>query len=108
MVTPHDMRLAEICRAGVLLPANFSSLGAARVEMATGGRMSRGRDIAVDIHAGGPIYGGHGGQQGARIGMPGLGDDFGAGADFDDAAKIHDGDTLREIIRERQIMRDKQ
>ncbi len=78
------------------------------MKMATGGRIGRGRDIAVDIRAGGPVYGGHGGQQGLRIGMPGLGDDFGAGADLDDAAEIHDSDTLREIIRKRQIMRDKQ
>ena len=33
--------------------------------------------------------------------------DFQAGADFDDAPEIHDGDAMADVLHDRQIVRDK-
>ena len=45
-------------------------------------------------------------QQCLRVWVPGIPDDLGGRAFFDDPAEIHDGDAIREPCSRREVVRD--
>ena len=77
------------------------------MEAAAGGRIERARHLALqhDAAAFGLRLGhGNGRQQRAAIGMPGCGKQRVGGRGLDDAAEIHHGDAVGDVLHDRKIV----
>jgi len=83
------------------------------MEGAAGRRRGGIGDIAGEEDAGacGPAGGGgglgHGGEEGARVGVCGSGGDGEGGTDLDDAAEVHDGDAVADVTDDGEVVCNK-
>ena len=102
--------LAEL---GYCLPAKVGRFPATRPESATGRRVHRARNVALE-HDAPPapfaigVRQGNGREQRLRIGMGGALVDPVRGADLDDAAEIHDRHATRDMTHDCEIVRDEE
>src|SRR5215218_9721506 len=104
----HEMVRAEGLEPGRRpLPADGPRLGAARVEAAPGRRIERIGDLAGDLDAPRPPEGvGNRGNEGARVGMAGTGEDRLPWPGLDDAAEIHHGDAVAHVLDDAEVVAD--
>ncbi len=93
--------------------ARVGHLRAARMEHATGRRIERAWQFALDDRARARFLDhriGHrgGGEQGLRVGVLRVGEQLIRRRIFNDAAEIHDGDLGRDVPHDGEIMGDEQ
>ena len=75
-----------------------------------GGLIGRGRVAGEDDPLAGPldrgVGDGNGAHQGARVGVPGPVDHVLGGPELDDLAQVHDGDPVRDVPHDREVVGD--
>ncbi len=108
--TPQLPRL-HLAQRGRLHLAAVEHIGTARVEMATGRRLDRARHVALQhdlLALDGGVRHRHGGEQRLRVGMLRRGEQRLLVGVFDDAAEIHHGDVVADVLHHGEIVRDEQ
>ena len=101
----------DLAQVWIDLRALRDGFGAARVEAAAGGRVNRRRHVAVEHDAvalARRVGDGDGREQGARVGVERVGVKLGGRGDLDDAAEVHDGDAVRDVLDDGQPVRDEE
>src|SRR5882757_2703738 len=95
----------------LLAPAAIEHVGTSCVETASAGWIDRAWYVALqdDRLAGGPrLRYRHRREESLGVGMPGRAEDLLPGRHLDDLAEIHDGDTVRHVLDDRQIVADEE
>src|SRR5438093_1036167 len=110
-MTGRAMSLGNGFQQRYLADAAVGLHRAARVEMAAGWRIERARDLAMRLGACHPGIGameriGDRGDEGAGIGMARILEDLPPAALLDDAAEIHDGDAVADMLDHAEIVAD--
>ena len=90
-------------------PAALDRMRAAQMQMAAGRRIDRARHVALQDGAVAPRARARHrdrGQQRLRIGVARVGEQFVGRRGLDDAAEIHHGDAVGDVLHHREIVRD--
>ena len=110
-MTRGPLVLAERAKFRLLCPAAIEHVGASGMESATARRIDRARHVALEddrVADGSGLWHRHGREQSLGVGMPRRGEYLLSGPHLDDLAEIHDGDTMRHVLDDRQIVADEE
>src|ERR1700682_2554657 len=109
--TRHPLTASGRPKLRLLRPAAIEHEWTSGVETASAGWIDRARHVALQDHrsAGGArVRHRHRREQGLGVGMLRRGEDLLPGRHLDDLAEIHDCDTVRHVLDDRQIVADEE
>jgi FtsZ-binding cell division protein ZapB len=101
----------DFAEVGVDAGAVGDGLGAAGVEAAAGGRVDGRGHVALEDDAVALVRGvgdGDGGEQGARVGVERVGVQLLGRGHLDDAAEVHDGHAVGDVLDDGEAVRDEE
>src|SRR3954447_10762660 len=110
-MTRHPLAVFGRPQLRLFRPAAIEHVWTPGVEAATAGRIDRARYVALqdDRVANGPgLRHRHGRQQRPGVGMLWRGEDLLPWRHLDDLAEIHDGNTVRHVLDDSQIVADEE
>src|ERR1700712_2234125 len=110
-MTRHPLTVSARSKLRFLGPAAIEDVGTARVEAASAGWIDWARHITHEddwVADKSGLRHRHRREQSPRVGMPRRGEDLLPSRHLDDLAEIHDRDTVRHMLDDRQIVADKE
>src|SRR5260370_2274707 len=107
----HPLTVSGRSKLAFLCPAAIEYVWTAGVEAASAGWMDRARHVALEdnrVADGSGLRHRHGREQSLGVGMPRRGEDLLPSRYLDDLAEIHDRDTVRHVLDDREIVADEE